>query len=348
MSKRHDSADTGAPDEASAAAPQTPAYPVPARVVARGASQALQIERRGVTRRAWDLYHSVLQLSWPRFLTGIVLGYVGVNVGFALLYLAGGDSIANARPGSFWDAFMFSVQTLATIGYGAMAPKTPYADVLVAIEAFTGLFGVAVGTSLMFTRFARPSSRILFSDKAVITVRDGVPVFMLRMANERGNQVVEAQVRLIISRSETTLEGERVRRFHDLTLTRTFSPIFALSWTVVHPIDAQSPLYGATAESLAREAAELIVLVTGIDDTFQTTIHGRFSYLPDDVAWDVRYRDILTIAPDGHRIIDYGVFHDTVPLPEGARRVLPWPKGPADGASLAPESAAAGDAAPRP
>jgi inward rectifier potassium channel len=323
MAPRDDSDDALEP--AAVRAPVPPAYPVPSRVVVRSGPQAPQIERRGVRRHAWDLYHYVLQLSWPRFLLGIAFGYLGINLVFALLYLAGGDAIANARPGSLWDAYMFSVQTLATIGYGAMAPKTPYADVLVALEAFLGLFGVAVGTSLMFTRFARPSSRILFSEKALVTVRDGLPVFMLRMANERGNQVVEAQVRLIISRNEVTLEGERVRRFHDLTLTRTFSPIFALSWTVVHPIDAQSPLYRATAETLAGDAAEIIVLVTGLDDTFQAPIHGRFSYLAADLAWDVRYRDILTIAPDGHRIIDYALFHDVVPLPAGAPRVLPWP-----------------------
>jgi len=305
--------------------PTTTKAPVATRVVGRGRPQAFVIERRGVRRHVWDLYHSVLQLTWPRFLAGVVVGYLSVNLLFALLYLAGGDSIANARSGSFWDAYMFSVQTLATIGYGAMAPQTPYADVLVAIEAFTGLFGVAVATSLMFTRFARPSSRILFSERAVVTVRDGVPAFMLRMANERGNQVVEAQVRLILSRNEVTLEGERVRRFHDLALTRTFSPIFALSWTIIHPIDAHSPLYGATRQTLIDDATEIIVLVTGIDDTFQATIHGRYSYVSTEIEWDMRYADVISIAEDGHRIIDYALFHDIEPLPPTVKRVLPWP-----------------------
>ncbi len=310
----------------STTAPATPKAPVATRVVGRGGPQTFVIERRGIRRHVWDLYHSVLQLTWPRFLVGVVVGYLSINLFFALLYLAGGDVIANARPGSFWDAYMFSVQTLATIGYGAMAPQTPYADVLVAVEAFTGLFGVAVATSLMFTRFARPSSRILFSEKAVVTYRDGLPAFMFRMANERGNQVVQAQVQLILSRNEVTQEGERVRRFHDLTLTRTFSPIFALSWTIVHPIDAHSPLYGATLESLTHEAAEIIVLVTGIDDTFQATIHGRFSYVFNEIEWDMRYADVISIADDGHRIIDYSRFHDVEPIAATTPRVLPWPE----------------------
>jgi inward rectifier potassium channel len=297
----------------------------PSRMIPRPGGEPLRIERRGLPGRAWDVYHTVLTLSWPLFLAGVVAGYLGINLLFALLYLAGGDVIANAEPGSFWDAYMFSVQTLATIGYGAMAPKTPYADVLVAIEAFTGLFGVAVATSLMFTRFARPSSRVLFCRTAVVTVRDGVPALMLRMANERGNPVVEAQVRVIFARNEITVEGEPVRRFHDLPLTRTFSPLFALSWTVVHPIDAASPLFGATPESLAKDAAEVMVLVTGIDDTFQAQIHARFSYLADEIAWDSRFRDVISVAPDGHQVIDYGRFHDLEPVPPHVPRVLPWP-----------------------
>ena len=295
-------------------------------MIPRPGGAPLHIERRGLLGGSWDLYHAVLTLNWPLFLGGVVLGYLGINLLFATLYLAGGDVIANAVPGSFWDAYMFSVQTLATIGYGAMAPKTPYADVLVAIEAFTGLFGVAVATSLMFTRFARPSSRVLFCRSAVVAYRDGVPSLLLRMANERGNPVVEAQVRVILVRNELTVEGERIRRFHDLALTRTFSPLFALSWTVVHPIDAASPLFGATSESLARDATELMVLVTGIDDTFQAQIHARFSYLAAEIAWDRRFCDVISVAPDGHRVIDYAAFHHLEALPPHVPRVLPWPE----------------------
>jgi inward rectifier potassium channel len=297
----------------------------PARLIPRTGDEPLRIERRGLSAGGWDLYHAVLTLPWPFFLGGVVAGYLGINLLFALLYLAGGDVIANAEPGSFWDAYMFSVQTLATIGYGSMSPKTPYADVLVAIEAFTGLFGVAVATSLMFTRFARPSARVLFARSAIVTYRDGAPALMLRMANERGNPVVDAQVRVVIARNEVTAEGESVRRFHDVALTRTFSPLFALSWTVVHPIDAASPIFGATPESLAKEAAELMVFVAGIDDTFQTQIHARFSYLAHEIVWDRRFRDVISVAPDGERIIDYGLFHELEALPPHVPRVLPWP-----------------------
>jgi inward rectifier potassium channel len=282
---------------------------------------ALGIQRRGLVRRAWtDVYHALLVMSWPRFFGAMVLAYVALNLLFGTLFWLGGDCIAGARPGSYWDALMFSVQTIATIGYGVLSPKTKYADVLVAIEAFVGLFGVAFATGLMFAKFARPTARILFSNVACVTVRDGVPSLLFRMANERGNQVVEAQVRCIVARTERTPEGETMRRFHDLTLTRTFSPIFALSWTVTHPVDESSPLFGETVESMRAKSTEVVVLVSGLDETFQQTIHARWSYVADEIRWNEKFRDIISTV-DGTRVIDYARFHDTEPA--DAKHLLP-------------------------
>src|SRR5262249_23589165 len=161
-------------------------------------------------------------------------------------YLLLGHAIANARPGSFSDAFFFSVQTMATIGYGQMAPATFAAHVLVSVEAFVGLVGFAMVTGITFSKFSRPTARILFSNVAVVTQRDGVPCLMFRMANERGTSIVEAQAHVVLTRSETTLEGEKVRRFYDLKLLRQQNILFALSWTALHPITQESPFSGET------------------------------------------------------------------------------------------------------
>jgi inward rectifier potassium channel len=271
------------------------------------------IVRTGTPRRVLgDLYHALLNAHWSVLLAIFVTYYLVANTLFALAYLAGGDDLANARPGSFEDAFFFSVQTLATIGYGAFAPKTRYANVLVAIEALVGVLGFAIAAGLFFAKFSRPTARVVFSRVAVITPRDGVPSLMLRMANERANQVVEAQVQVSLIRSERTAEGEQVRRFYDLDLVRTSTPIFLLSWTVVHPITATSPLYGITPESLAEGEGEVVVSVAGVDETFSQTIRARYSYLPEEIVWGARFVDIMSTLPDGRRRIDYGRFHDVV------------------------------------
>jgi len=271
------------------------------------------IVRTGAPSRALgDLYHALLNAHWSVLLLLFVIYYLVANTCFAFLYLAGGDDLANARPGSFEDAFFFSVQTLATIGYGAFAPKTRYANVLVAIEALVGVLGFAIAAGLFFAKFSRPTARVLFSKVAVVTRRDGVPSLMIRMANERANQVVEAQVQVSLIRSERTVEGEQVRRFYDLKLVRTRTPIFMLSWTVVHPIDESSPLYGTTPESMAEGNGEVVVSVAGVDETFSQTIRARYSYLPEEIVWNARYVDIMSVLPDGRRRVDYGRFHDVV------------------------------------
>ena len=288
------------------------------------------IERVGDPSRFWDdLYHQLLAAQW-RWLLLTVLGvYLGMNVVFATLYLLGGDCLENARPGSITDAFFFSVQTMATIGYGKMVPRTPYANVVVSVEALFGLVSTAMATGLMFAKFARPSARVMFSENALIVTRDGVRSLVFRMANARGNQIVEAGLHVTLLRSETTIEGERVRRFHDLALVRATNPIFILSWTAVHPISRTSPLHDLTPERLAEWDAAFIVSVVGMDETSGQTVHARHSYAASDVRWGERFVDIIEVMPNGTRRMHFARFHDTQPELDAA---------PVSGAPAAPTS----------
>lgn len=288
--------------------------PLP-RLVSRKGQFTLNIVKLGVPRLHFaDLYHRLLTLSWPQFFILICLSYVLTNSLFALAYLAGGDCIANARPGSFKDAFYFSVQTMATIGYGAMYPRTDYANTIVAIEAFYALWGVAMVTGLAFSRFSRPTARVLFSRVAVIAPFNGVPTLMYRAGNQRFNQILEAQQRATLIRDEITLEGVFMRRFYDLQLMRSQSPIFALSWTVMHAIDQSSPLYQLTAKDLIECQAEIVITLTGIDETVSQTIHARHSFVAAEIVWNMRFVDIILRMPDGGRVVDYTRFHDVKPV----------------------------------
>ncbi|MBD1834814.1 ATP-sensitive inward rectifier potassium channel 10 [Cyanobacteria bacterium FACHB-472] len=275
---------------------------------------------RGDSRFRWgDLYHLILTISWPWFFVLLALGYVIANSLFAIAYLAGGDGIENAQPGSFKDAFFFSVQTMASIGYGAMYPRTLYANFLVTIESLVGLLGIAMGSGLMFARFSRPTARVLFSRVAVISRYDGVPTLMFRAANQRRNFIVEAQINVTMVRNEINREGEFMRRFYDLKLVRSHTPIFALSWTVMHPIDETSPLYGATLETLAQTETDIVITLIGLDETVSQNIHARHSFSDKEILWNMRFVDIFTSdrRQDGRRLIDYTRFHDVVP--EGLR-----------------------------
>jgi inward rectifier potassium channel len=266
-------------------------------------------------RNPWlsDLYHSLLTLPWWAFLLGLAFVYLGLNVLFATLYLCGDGAIANARPGAFSDAFFFSVETLSTIGYGQMSPATLYGNVVMTVEALFGLTLLAVVAGLVFARVSRPTARVIFSKVAVITPYNRVPTLSFRLANERRNQILEAQVSVTLVRDERTPEGEWMRRFYDLQLARQRSPIFAMTFTVMHPIDPASPLWNATAASLAAEAAEIVVTVTGIDETLSQAVHARTSYLAHEVVWGHRFADVFTQTEDGRLAIDYRRFHDTEP-----------------------------------
>jgi len=286
------------------------------RIVNPDRPRGLNILIKGASSGYWrDPYHLLLTLEWFPFLAVIAVGYILANALFAILYLAGGDCIENARPGSFADAFFFSVQTMASIGYGAMYPRTDYANVLVTVEALAGLTGLSMATGLMFARFSRPTARVLFSRVAVVAPYNGVPTLMFRAANERRNQILEAQMGVSLVRNEITAEGYFMRRFYDLKLVRSQTLIFALTWTVMHQIDESSPLHGVTLESLDETEAEIVVTLTGLDETVSQTIHARHSYIiGSEILWGKSFVDILLRGQDGRRVIDYSRFHDVLPV----------------------------------
>jgi inward rectifier potassium channel len=260
-----------------------------------------------------DLYHFCLTARWSLLLFLIAATFALFNAIFAALYLLDGG-IENARPGSFADVFFFSVETMATIGYGKMSPVTLFANALMSCEALVGLVGLALVTGLIFAKFSRPTARVRFGRVAVVARRDGAPCLMLRMANVRANQIVEAQAHVILARQEVTAEGETMRRFYDLDLVRTRNAIFALSWTVIHPITETSPLYRADRQSLIDRDANIVVSVMGLDGTFAQTVHARKVYEPDDIVWDARFADIMEMRPDGTTILDYTQFDEIVPI----------------------------------
>jgi inward rectifier potassium channel len=261
-----------------------------------------------------DLYHYLIALPWTGFLAGLCLVYLGLNCLFALFYLLGDGAILNARPGAFSDAFFFSVETLSTIGYGQMSPATLYGNIVMTAEALAGLMLLAVAAGLMFARFSRPTARVVFSRVAVVAPFNGVPTLSLRLANARRNQILDAQVSVTLVRDERTTEGDWIRRFYDLQLARQRTPIFAMTFTVIHAIDPTSPLYNANASSLAAEGAELVVTVTGVDETTSQIVHARTSYLAHEILWDQRFADVFTQTADGRLAIDYHRFHDTGPI----------------------------------
>jgi len=276
--------------------------------------RAFKVEVRGqLSRLHEDFYHTVLLWPWWRFFVFVGSVYLAMNTLFALVYLAAPGSIAGARPGSFEDAFFFSVQTLATIGYGVMAPATRFGHIVVTLEALTGIFGVALITGMTFAKFARPTARVLFGEKAVVTRRNGVPHLMFRMANWRRNMVVEAQLRASIVLEEITAEGEVMRRSIDLSLVKDRTSVFALTWTAMHLIDESSPFYGEGAlEKLRAQKAWLNLVLLGTDDTFGQTIHARHIYRLEDIAWWARFVDVVFLNEDT-RIIDYSRFHEVIP-----------------------------------
>jgi len=264
--------------------------------------------------RFMDIYHNVLTVSWPWFFFQLAAAFIVVNLIFAMLYAVDRNGIINARPGSFADAFFFSVQTLGTLGYGAMAPRTLYTNLLVTVESFTGILTIALFTGIIFARFSRPFARVLFSNVAVVAPFDGVPTLMFRVANQRGEAIIDASVTVTLARQHTTLEGVTMRRFQELKLMRSNSSLFALSWTVMHPINPDSPLYGLTPEDMEAQDMEIVVMLNGLDEILADRIYARHAYWADEIVWNRRFVDVISLTHSGHRLVDLTLFHDTVDM----------------------------------
>jgi inward rectifier potassium channel len=281
--------------------------------MARQPPSFLGVQRRNIRSAPLaDLYHNLIARSWARLLGLVASVYLATNLIFATLYRLGGDCVTGVT--GFRDLFFFSVQTLSTIGYGTMAPKTTYAHVLVTFQAFGGTLFVALVTGLVFAKFSRPTARVMWSKNVVVFERHGKRQLQFRMANARANQIVEAQLRVAVARNEVTADGERMRRFHDLVLQRDRNVIFVLTWTAVHEINEKSPLYGLTLDEMKAQGVQLVASIIGLDETFSQQVHARNAYVPEDFVYDMRFADIIGTEPDGSRYIEYAHFDKLVPI----------------------------------
>jgi inward rectifier potassium channel len=258
-----------------------------------------------------NLYHVFLRAPWWQALGGIVVAYLSINVLFGAVYFAIGG-IANMREGSFFDAFVFSVQTIATIGYGSMAPATAAANVVVIMEAVVGLLITAVSTGLVFAKFTLAAPMIRFARNAVIATQNGKPTLVIRLGNMRGNFIVEATARVSIIRTERTSEGEIWYRMVDVPLTRDRTPALTRSWSLLHVVDEKSPLFGADQEALKRDEVEVIVSLMGVDDTSMQQVHARKRYVDTEVLFGRRYADMLSARADGKLVLDVERFDDVI------------------------------------
>jgi inward rectifier potassium channel len=267
-----------------------------------------------------DAYHALLRLRWPTALALIVLGYLALRVVFALAYLAVGG-IANARPGPFVDAYAFSIQTMGTIGYGAMYPATRAADALVVAESVAGLLVTAVATGLVFAKVSLGTARVAFARPAAIAPIDGVPTLMIRLGNERGNLIVEATIHVVLTRTEETPEGLTVYRLHELKLVRDRAPGLTRSLTVTHRIEPGSPLHGRTPAMAQAEEIELSVTVVGLDNVTSQTVQAQHRYFDNEIVWGAHYADILSELPDGDMLLDLRRFHEL----EASRPTVDFP-----------------------
>jgi|HubBroStandDraft_6_1064221.scaffolds.fasta_scaffold196053_2 inward rectifier potassium channel len=261
-----------------------------------------------------DIYHLILTLTWPQF-AGMVLGiYLCINLIFATLYFLGGNCIAELTPGSYSDNFFFSVETLATVGYGHAYPATLYGHCVATLEILVGLFGLAVLTGLIFVRFSRPTARIRFSTVAVVAPFDGTPTLMVRLANLRHHAMVEARFRILFMRSELTKEGEDVRRFYPLRLQFDHLISFPAALTLRHVIDETSPLFGLNSEDLKLTDSRMLVSIVCVDPVIQAPVQSQTEYVHEQIAWNRRFAEIYTEDDVGRYTVDYSKFDDTVEL----------------------------------
>ncbi|MBB6245108.1 ion channel [Rhodanobacter sp. A1T4] len=275
---------------------------------------------QGLSRRFWDdIYHRALTIRWPTFFALAGAIFLLLNALFAIVYQLGDGSIANQYPRGFGGAFFFSVETLSTVGYGDMHPQTVYAHIVATVEIFTGMVCIAVVTGLIFSRFSRPRAKILFANYPVVRMIDGQLTLMIRAANTRQNVIAEASAQLHLLRLETSPEGFSLRKIYDLKLVRDRHPIFMLSWSLMHVIDASSPLFGESEESMGRNQSTLLLTIEGIDETTAQSMLARQRWSHSDLRWNHRYIDLVSEDADGVNTIDYAVFHEVRPLEDAEK-----------------------------
>ncbi len=274
------------------------------------------VEVRGLPRAPLaDVFHRLLTMQWRWFFVLAFVTYLSINAVFATLYWLDPGGVENTEPGSYSDAYFFSVESMMTIGYGRMVPVSTFAHVLVTLESFVGLLITALLTGLLFAKFAAPTANVLFSNVVCIAKHDGVPTLLFRLANARGNRLIEASLSVTLAKTARTKEGETFRKVHDVALVRSNNPLFWIGWTAMHQIDDKSPFHGETKESLLEKGAELIVVLSGIDEHSSASVHTRRSYGPDEMRWGERFVDLLSagVQQGTLRAVDYTKFHETQP-----------------------------------
>ena len=272
------------------------------------------LTRSEVARPENNFYHWLLGTSWSSFLLLVIAVYLGTNLLFAFAYLACGDgAITNTKPGALLDVFYFSVQTMANIGYCQMTPVGHWPNSIVTFEAFFGIVYSALTTGLAFARFTRPTAGVRFSKVAVVGNHDGVKTLKFRVANDRSSHIVEAQLRLWLIAESMTSEGERYRRSVELALHRSESPVFSLTWTAMHSIDESSALKDYLGNSALNGRWHLLITFTGYHESLANQVYARHVYLPRDVQQNATFIDIVTVSPDGGRVIDLTNFEKWVP-----------------------------------
>lgn len=273
------------------------------------------VQRTGLPfLRSLSLYHYLLTVPARRFYGLIALSYVALNFLFAWMYMAcGPDALsgtsAKTPAGHFAESFFFSVHTLATIGYGNVAPKNLAANILVMVEALTGLMGLALATGMLFARFSRPTADLIFSKRAVIAPFGNGKAFEFRLVNSRSNQLTNVHATVIFTKGRL---GTKNRQFLELKLERASVMFLPLHWVVVHPIDESSPMWGMDAAQFAAEDIEFLILIEAVDETFSQTVQVRTSYKPDELVWNAKFADIFVPSNDGIVRIDVRKLDDVV------------------------------------
>lgn len=269
---------------------------------------SFNVHRRGETWRDVHPYLHLINMGWPAFLFTLFLGYAAANTIFAAAYFAmppgqlqGAD--ASTAVGRFLNDFFFSSHTLTTVGYGSIAPRGLAAQIVSSLEALLGVLGFAVATGLLFGRVSRPSARIGFSENMVVApYQDGMSL-QFRVVNRRRNSLMELEARVMLMTVDT-VEGQPKRNYTLLRLEREQVLFFPLTWTIVHPIDAESPFWGKTADDLARLQAEALILIKAYDDTFSQTVRARHSYRHDEIAWGRKFAPAFFVDPDGDLVVE--------------------------------------------
>lgn len=272
---------------------------------------SFNVVREGIPKfRPYEMYHTIISMTWGKFLFWVMLTYTLVNIIFACIYyLIGMESLAGISPTAtetekFYEAFFFSSQTLTTLGYGRLAPVGALASTVAAIESMLGLLGCALATGLLYGRFSRPRAKIKYSEHAVVApYRDGAGL-MFRVVNQRSNQLIEVECDVTLSMLP---KGSSVRTFVPLTLERRKINLFPLSWTLVHPLDEESPVFGMNREELIANDVEIIILIKAFDDTFSQTIYSRSSYKAEEIVWGSKFLPMISRMENGSTRLDIGL-----------------------------------------